>query len=217
MSRSDANSLVLNISSGSCWDSTSAFTCRFLAGGTGWRWFIYSGNDPPPVSKQNDQASSPLGNEPVLTSQPVNATGRIREKKPTVDKSWDRVSKELARNLVKNWKEDIDTLLVFAGLFSAAVSALVIESYQWLSEDPTDTVVFLLTQTSLQLSGSQSISLEWPPFKADPSSVRINRFWFLSRFISPTSALFGLLFKQWVREHQRNMQAHTPAEVLALR
>ncbi|EEB99793.1 hypothetical protein MPER_00435, partial [Moniliophthora perniciosa FA553] len=51
--------------------------------------------------------------------------------------------------MVKGWRDDIDTLLVFAGLFSAVVTAFAIESYQWLDEDPADTTVALLTQLIL--------------------------------------------------------------------
>ncbi|EEB91570.1 hypothetical protein MPER_10048 [Moniliophthora perniciosa FA553] len=58
--------------------------------------------------------------------------------------------------MVKSWKEYIHTLLVFAGLFSAVLTAFLIESYQWLLEDPADTTVALLTQISMQLNTSQA-------------------------------------------------------------
>ncbi|EEB94542.1 hypothetical protein MPER_06628, partial [Moniliophthora perniciosa FA553] len=143
------------------------------------------------------------------------------EKKPTLMESWEKVLKEVARHdedMVKGWRDDIDTLLVFAGLFSAVVTAFVIESYQWVDEDPADTTVALLTQLiSVQVNGSQSAFLEPTQFKPDASSIRINVFWFLSLIFSLTSALFGLLCKQWVREHQRDTMTRTPGEALALR
>ncbi|KAK7034740.1 hypothetical protein VNI00_012147 [Paramarasmius palmivorus] len=40
--------------------------------------------------------------------------------------------------IVKNWKEDIDTLLVFAGLFAAVVTAFAVESNKLLSQDSGD-------------------------------------------------------------------------------
>ncbi|ESK83569.1 hypothetical protein Moror_12082 [Moniliophthora roreri MCA 2997] len=120
--------------------------------------------------------------------------------------------------MVKGWRDDIDTLLVFAGLFSAVVTAFVIESYQWLDEDPADTTVTLLTQLLLvQVNGSQPVSFEPAQFKPDALSIRINVFWFLSLIFSLTSALFGLLCKQWVREHERDTTTRTAAEALALR
>uniref|UniRef100_A0A0W0G5R9 DUF6535 domain-containing protein n=1 Tax=Moniliophthora roreri TaxID=221103 RepID=A0A0W0G5R9_MONRR len=101
-----------------------------------------------------------------------------------------------------------------AGLFSAVVTAFAIESYQWLDEDPA---VTLLTQLiSIQANGTQATSIEPTHFKPDASSICINIFWFLSLILSLASALFGLLCKQWVREHQRDTTTRTPGEALAL-
>ncbi|KAI3608703.1 hypothetical protein WG66_003755 [Moniliophthora roreri] len=153
---------------------------------------------------------------------PPDSAKKVNEdRKPALAKSWERILKEVSRHdedMVKGWRDDIDTLLVFAGLFSAVVTAFTIESYQWLNEDPADTTVLLLTQLiSMQVNGSQSISFEPTQFKPDASSIRINVFWFLSLIFSLTSALFGLLCKQWVREHQRDTTTRTPGEALALR
>ncbi|KAK7046055.1 hypothetical protein VNI00_007050 [Paramarasmius palmivorus] len=150
---------------------------------------------------------------------PPNTMPREWKPTPSLDESYNTLLREVSRydeDSVKNWRDDIDTLLVFAGLFSAVVTAFVVESYQWLSEDPTDTAVGLLMQISMQLNASQ-IVVERPPFKADSSSIRINCLWFLSLIFSLTSALFGLLCKQWVREHQRDTQTRTQGEELALR
>ncbi|KAK7024274.1 hypothetical protein VNI00_016440 [Paramarasmius palmivorus] len=146
---------------------------------------------------------------------------RIREKeeeekrkKEAADQSYEKLQVEVKKyddGMVLGWKEDIDTLLVFAGLFSAVVTAFLIESYQWLSED---TSVILLTQISKQLNGTQTQPTTFTP---DASSIRINCFWFLSLIFSLTSALFGLLCKQWLREHQRDVPTRTVAENLALR
>uniref|UniRef100_A0A0W0EXN4 DUF6535 domain-containing protein n=1 Tax=Moniliophthora roreri TaxID=221103 RepID=A0A0W0EXN4_MONRR len=71
--------------------------------------------------------------------------------------SSESLQQELERkNVTTNWKEDIDTLLVFAGLFSAVVAAFAIESYQWLSENLADATVALLVQISAQFNGTQS-------------------------------------------------------------
>ncbi|KAF9260790.1 hypothetical protein L218DRAFT_559930 [Marasmius fiardii PR-910] len=120
----------------------------------------------------------------------------------------------LDQDLVKGYKEDIDTLLVFAGLFSAVVTAFTIESYQWLQEDPEDTTVVLLRQIVQQLSGQ---IVESPQdFTPSSSAIRINTFWFLSLILALVDALFGLLCKQWIREHQRQINTRTPGQALAL-
>ncbi|KAK1216219.1 hypothetical protein PQX77_021157 [Marasmius sp. AFHP31] len=117
--------------------------------------------------------------------------------------------------LVKGWKDDIDTLLVFAGLFSAVVTAFAIESYQWLEEAPEDVNVALLTQIYQRLN-NETITPA-PQFEVSSSVVRINVLWFLSLIISLVDALFALLCRQWLREHGRHTHTRTPAEALALR
>ncbi|KAK1218331.1 hypothetical protein PQX77_018973 [Marasmius sp. AFHP31] len=137
---------------------------------------------------------------------------------PTLEKSWEVIMKEVTSlddGLVGGWKEDIDTLLVFAGLFSAVVTAFTIESYQWLQEAPEDTTVVLLKQISQQMNGT-SVP-ESHTFAVSSSDVAINILWFLSLIIALIDALFALLCKQWLREHRRHTHTRTPSEALALR
>ncbi|KAF9046006.1 hypothetical protein BDZ89DRAFT_890077, partial [Hymenopellis radicata] len=106
----------------------------------------------------------------------------------------------------KDWKEDVDTLLVFAGLFSAVVTAFTIESYKWLEPDPADTSALLLLRISEQLANGAngtiaSLSQDFSPTLAD---IRINVFWFLSLSIALVAALVGILCKQWLREFEKD-------------
>ncbi|KAF9256296.1 hypothetical protein L218DRAFT_848219, partial [Marasmius fiardii PR-910] len=129
---------------------------------------------------------------------------------------------------VEGYEDDIDTLLVFAGLFSAVVTAFTIESYQWLQEDPADTsaallnsTVNLLMQIAQQSTQPLTPSTFTPPsqppsFTASASVVRINTFWFLSLTLPLVDALFGLLCKQWLREHKRQTNTQNPRQALAL-
>ncbi|KAK1219675.1 hypothetical protein PQX77_017626 [Marasmius sp. AFHP31] len=139
---------------------------------------------------------------------------------PTLETSWEVIMKEvtaLDEGLVGGWKEDIDTLLVFAGLFSAVVTAFVIESYQWLQEAPEDTTVALLKQISQQLNNTSESVPKPDTFTVSSSVVTINVLWFLSLIIALVDALFALLCKQWLREHRRHTHTRTPSEALALR
>ncbi|KAF9257478.1 hypothetical protein L218DRAFT_879382, partial [Marasmius fiardii PR-910] len=160
----------------------------------------------------------------MTTSEPPKGAG--------LQKSWDVLMKAIDTRedeQVEGYKDDIDTLLVFAGLFSAVVTAFTIESYQWLQEDPADTsaallnsTVILLMQIAQQSSQSSSPSTITPPsqplpFTASASVVRINTFWFLSLTLALVDALFGLLCKQWLREHKRQTNTQTPGQALALR
>ncbi|KAI3605693.1 hypothetical protein WG66_011991 [Moniliophthora roreri] len=118
------------------------------------------------------------------TSRPIHRTEE-EEKRPSLNGSLETLLKEVTRH---------DEDMVKAGLFSAA---------QWLDEGPADAAVVLLTQLiSVQVSSSQSVPFEHTRFRANALSIGINVFWFLSFILSFASALFGLLCKQWIREHQ---------------
>ncbi|KAJ8074315.1 hypothetical protein PM082_012627 [Marasmius tenuissimus] len=154
--------------------------------------------------------------------QEKNNTDRVPEKENLVtkEKAWEEVMKrvdEIDGGMEKGWKEDIDTLLVFAGLFSAVVTAFTIESYQWLSEDPSDQSIAILAQISAQLNDRNATRFEPTPFTPSPSLVRINAFWFLSLILALVDALFGLMCKQWLREYRRPTKTRTPEQWLSLR
>ncbi|KAK1217387.1 hypothetical protein PQX77_019926 [Marasmius sp. AFHP31] len=138
-----------------------------------------------------------------------------------VENAWEVLSNHVRKydnETTNGWKEDIDTLLVFAGLFSAVVTAFTVESYKWLSEDPADINVALLTQISSHLSGANAtVHTQAVPFQPSPPSIRINACWFLSLILSLSSSLFCLLCKQWLREHRRETHTRTQEEAQALR
>ncbi|KAJ7930578.1 hypothetical protein B0H13DRAFT_2532903, partial [Mycena leptocephala] len=56
--------------------------------------------------------------------------------------------------LVETWKSDMEGLLIFAALFSAILTAFLIESYRLLIPDSSDLTVKLLAQISQQIAAS---------------------------------------------------------------
>ncbi|KIP06608.1 hypothetical protein PHLGIDRAFT_52468, partial [Phlebiopsis gigantea 11061_1 CR5-6] len=55
---------------------------------------------------------------------------------------WAGVEDHLMKNdtgMMKDYADDIDTLLVFAALFSAILTTFVVQTYQLLQADGTDT------------------------------------------------------------------------------
>ncbi|KAJ7578606.1 hypothetical protein C8J56DRAFT_968557, partial [Mycena floridula] len=92
----------------------------------------------------------------------------------------------------------MDGILLFAALFSAVVTAFIIESYKLLSPDPAALTLLILYQISQQLAnGSQTIAfLPNPsqiPFSPSTPAVLTNIFWFLSLALSLTCALAATL------------------------
>ncbi|KAF8182032.1 hypothetical protein BJ912DRAFT_881960 [Pholiota molesta] len=152
-----------------------------------------------------DQQLQPPDFQPWFTGDPC------RFPLPNEDDPWDQCFKSVMKfdeEMCRGWREEVDTLLVFAGLFSAAVTAFTIESYRWLQEDPQDVQVQLLRRISDQLmNGSDSTLMPMPSlqssFVPSPTSVRVNAFWFTSLTLSLSAVLTGILCKQWLREYQR--------------
>ncbi|PSR72618.1 hypothetical protein PHLCEN_2v11502 [Hermanssonia centrifuga] len=129
---------------------------------------------------------------------------------------------------MKVLNDDIDALLIFAGLFSAVLTAFVVPSYLLLQPDNSQLTVQLLSRISAQLarfeilppfinSTASDISAS-PEFQVSTSARWMNCLWFLSLIFSLSSALFGILAKQWIREYlQWRKVAAAPRENILLR
>ncbi|KAK7677474.1 hypothetical protein QCA50_019587 [Cerrena zonata] len=125
---------------------------------------------------------------------------------------WGRISdliRQYDRDRVEDVKEDIDTLLVFAGLFSAVITAFIIESYKTLQQQPEDTTNQILLQLSAQLASltlsgnfanSTIPAFTTPSFIPARLSVLVNTLWLLSLVFALITASLGILVKQWLHE-----------------
>ncbi|RPD61518.1 hypothetical protein L227DRAFT_546481 [Lentinus tigrinus ALCF2SS1-6] len=115
--------------------------------------------------------------------------------------------------LLARWKEEMDTLLVYAGVSSAVLTAFNVESYHLLQPDPSDPTLAVLQQISAQLNGytfsppflnsthaATSVDLTRAQFHAPASAVWLNVLWFSSLVFSFGSALLALFVKQWINE-----------------
>ncbi|KAJ7443141.1 hypothetical protein FB451DRAFT_1057068, partial [Mycena latifolia] len=118
------------------------------------------------------------------------------------------------KSLVESWKSDMEGLLIFAGLFSASLTAFIIESYKTLTPDTGDATVQILTQISQQLAASMSGNITAPPapsshFTPPAASLICNIFWFISLGLSLTCALIATLLQQWARDflHRADMRS----------
>ncbi|KAH9036513.1 hypothetical protein EDB85DRAFT_761295 [Lactarius pseudohatsudake] len=127
---------------------------------------------------------------------------------------------------IRALKDDMDSVLIFAGLFSAALTSFLIDKIHDLQPDPAQQMVYyqqqnvaLLAQTSQQLASiaSQVSTSPTPPppyafipsFILNPSDVRVNAFWFMSLVFSITAALLATLVQQWVRDYMHVFQRYS--------
>jgi hypothetical protein len=112
-------------------------------------------------------------------------------------------------------KDDMEGSLIFAGLFSAALTAFVVDSIQNLKPSSADETVYylrqhstILSQISVQLSSiAPQVSIPstppppFPAFNPSASDVRVNIFWYMALAFSLLSALLAILVQQWVRDY----------------
>ncbi|KAH9052345.1 hypothetical protein EDB87DRAFT_1570514, partial [Lactarius vividus] len=129
---------------------------------------------------------------------------------------------------IQSLKDDMDGVLIFAGLFSAALVSFIIDKVHDLQVDPAQQTAYyqqqnvaLLAQISKQVS---SIALAiapqapvipsvptpiYPAFSPTPSDVRVNVFWFMSLVFSLSAALLATLVQQWVRDYMHVFQRYS--------
>ncbi|KAI0091501.1 hypothetical protein BDY19DRAFT_930768 [Irpex rosettiformis] len=127
--------------------------------------------------------------------------------------------KNYDERMVRGWKEDIDTLLVFAGLFSAVLTAFIVDSYKLLQQDLNQATASLMQLVTNHLLGNDTIQItSTSPVSSKPSAfaVRINILWFMSLVFGLASASVGILAKQWLREYS-NRTSSSPREAARIR
>ncbi|EMD32446.1 hypothetical protein CERSUDRAFT_108848 [Gelatoporia subvermispora B] len=116
---------------------------------------------------------------------------------------------------VRAWTSEIDTMLVFAGLFSAVLTAFNVETYPLLQPTSPDPSTLLLAQISAQLNviasslpTNSSASLPPPPqldlsgdSTVSSSTIIVNALWFSSLISSLAAASLGIFLKQWLNHY----------------
>ncbi|KAK7462713.1 hypothetical protein VKT23_007300 [Stygiomarasmius scandens] len=116
-----------------------------------------------------------------------------------IEQAWDYDYK-----LLEGWKGDMDGMLLFSALYSATLTALIVESYQKLQQDPADATLAVLTQVSRQLAsmsdGTAAPFQDLPAFELEPSVLICNMLWFLSLALALTCSLLATFVQQWVRD-----------------
>ncbi|KAF6760650.1 hypothetical protein DFP72DRAFT_959949 [Ephemerocybe angulata] len=147
---------------------------------------------------------SPFG-RPWHSGDPYRHAGAGKEKNP-----WQRCRKLVDRyddGMCAAWKEEVDKLLIFSGLFSATITAFTVESYKWLRDDSVDMSAQLLAQLVTQLTNGTAVlpaNVMGKSATLTQTETRINAVWFMSLAFSLTTVLVGIMCLQWLREYQRD-------------
>ncbi|KAF5393109.1 hypothetical protein D9757_001150 [Collybiopsis confluens] len=120
-------------------------------------------------------------------------------------------------NMIGEARDGLDSMLVFAGLFSAVVTTLLVQAAQNLQPNYTQLSATLLYELLSNPGGGGSA----PPnpaskFVPDPRDVWINSLWAVSLTFGLIVALASVLIKQWLRRYLA-FHSGTPAERSHLR
>ncbi|KZP12383.1 hypothetical protein FIBSPDRAFT_936959 [Athelia psychrophila] len=149
---------------------------------------------------------------PAKTDPPEGAIGNPPVFPAVAHKDTDAQRKEdehRAKDSTPREKYDHPTGKIWsAGLFSATVTAFILESYGGLMPDPNAATVALLRQVSQQLAGNavQNPTLAPGAFGPASSALRVNAFWTLSLCLALTCALAATLVQQWARHYTQAIQ-----------
>ena len=107
-----------------------------------------------------------------------------------------------------------------AGLFSAALTAFIIDRYQNIQPNPAQQSAYfqqqstiLLNQISHQLASlgapiPSNLSLPGPTLSSSRSDIRVNTCWFISLVSSLSAALLATLVQRWARYHMHVFQRY---------
>ncbi|KAI0659738.1 hypothetical protein C8Q70DRAFT_900332, partial [Cubamyces menziesii] len=138
--------------------------------------------------------------------------------------------KTLHDSSMERWKSELDTLLVYAGLFSAVLTAFNVESYRLLQPDDADAAVSAVKELSAHLrelalndrAGAAARVMRTPQddvaleFRPPAFVVWVNCLWFSSLILSLASASIGLLAKQWLYESNSGISGQSRASTQLL-
>ncbi|PPR00955.1 hypothetical protein CVT24_000262 [Panaeolus cyanescens] len=115
------------------------------------------------------------------------------------------LTKSKGEELMRIWNSDLDTILIFAGLFSAILTAFLIETRKGLQRDNQDTTNILLelvieTLQSPQ-TASQEVTVSQNSHYTPPAAILwINGLLFVSLTFSLVGAFGTILAKGWVSQ-----------------
>ncbi|KAK0238881.1 hypothetical protein EDD85DRAFT_1022338 [Armillaria nabsnona] len=124
--------------------------------------------------------------------------------------------------MVEGWRDALDVLLVFAGLFSAVVTTFVAQTSQSLQVDYGQvTATLLIELIDVQRSAANGSLVNDVPrsdltFRPSTSDSWVNGLWFTSLSLSLSTALFAVLTKQWIHQYM-SVPSGTPRDRCRLR
>ncbi|PVG04035.1 hypothetical protein CPB86DRAFT_868804 [Serendipita vermifera] len=131
---------------------------------------------------------------------PLNVTNDM-----TAWEIYNHKASEVDREMIKDWNDSLNNLLIFAALYSAILTAFIIESMRLLQEDPTETTRDILLSISNQLANNTASAFQRIEYETPEYAVVVNGLLFTSLSCSLTVALLAVLALQWVANYDMGL------------
>ncbi|KAH8825791.1 hypothetical protein DL96DRAFT_1530372 [Flagelloscypha sp. PMI_526] len=154
---------------------------------------------------------------------PEDPPGQELGEDARVFKVYNDLADEYDRDMIRGFRDTLDSLLIFASLFSAVITTFVVQTAQALPTNQSVITNHLLVDiaTLLRANGNATILSGLPPsnFGPDTSTYKttdiwINGLFFASLSLSLATALLSVLAKQWLRAYTAVISG--PAKEIAL-
>ncbi|KAJ7349982.1 hypothetical protein DFH08DRAFT_696558, partial [Mycena albidolilacea] len=118
------------------------------------------------------------------------------DRKTTFWTAYKILADEFDKELQRKYGDNLDTSLIFAGLFSAVSSAFIIQLQPELQSDPTQALLALLVQNMTGVA-APALQMSQP---ASPATIIViaQGILYISLFSTLLAALLAVLGKQWL-------------------
>ncbi|KAI0798633.1 hypothetical protein BC629DRAFT_236532 [Irpex lacteus] len=159
--------------------------------------------EPPPL---------PLPPPPIPGSIPWRIRPHVGD-----ESSWAslvRIVREEDETQIERCQEKLNTYITFSGLFSIAISVLLVDSFRTLQPNYAAMTVELLSQMAAQSQSSSShIAPLLTSYLPSQSASCVNTLWTASLGVSILGVSLGFLLKQWLCELVRPNSSSPQAEL----
>ncbi|THU80996.1 hypothetical protein K435DRAFT_694537, partial [Dendrothele bispora CBS 962.96] len=166
----------------------------------------------------------------IVPADTYDYTQMYEEDEPYMERSpnarvWKVYNQEVTKidsDRVEDWRDGLDSLLVFAALFSAVITTFVVLTSASLKQDWGEVTAKLLVELiAVQRAGFNGISVNTIPssqltpsskFIPRPVDVAINALWFFSLALSLSTALAAIVCKQWIHQYTIMSSTNSPRD-----
>lgn len=118
--------------------------------------------------------------------------------------AWDVYNNEARKvdtEMVKDWRESLNSLLIFTAIFAAVLASFIIESKKMLEQDPTELLLRVTIFNTNNGGNASSPPFVYPIFEPTSTAISVNCFLFASLGASLVAALASVIALQWVAEY----------------